>query len=328
MLFKVLAMVFLILFFSLTAANLAFAECPPGQVELAGEGCVGTINYPPAGGTVSPTAPASPVKTFPDFISKAETPGQLVSGFYIYALGIVGVIAFGAVVYGAVLWVVSAGMPSKKAEAKSWIMGAIFGIALLLGAYVIFNTINPKITRIGEIDAEIKAGLTEIPTPEASQVPLLPGVVGGDLTGLPWPPTTFSVSSDANIRGELNAAGVTINNGNCAFIGQTNCTSLAGLPQSTVDYIKNVCGGGKCQVTGGTEYWLHGNKSANMSSNGTEHGLGNPVVDISYNPSVLAKIESMKSSGDIQFYQCEINGDPVSCNGNQAPDHIHIKFKK
>ena len=79
-------------------------------------------------------------------------PAELVINIYKYALGAVGIVAFGAIVYGAILRITSAGNPSQVQEANAWIIGAVSGIALLFGSYLILETINPKLVDIGNIE--------------------------------------------------------------------------------------------------------------------------------------------------------------------------------
>lgn len=73
---------------------------------------------------------------------------DLVGKFYGYALAAVGVAALGAIIYGGILHTVSAGNASQQSEAKAWIWGAVTGVALLLGAYLLLNTINPELTKL------------------------------------------------------------------------------------------------------------------------------------------------------------------------------------
>ncbi|MEE8131708.1 MAG: hypothetical protein V3T98_01560 [Candidatus Paceibacterota bacterium] len=82
--------------------------------------------------------------------SGATEPAGLVSNIYIWALGVVGIIALGVMVYGAILYTVSAGNASKQQDAKAWITGAVWGLTLLLGAYLILYTINPDLVKLGE----------------------------------------------------------------------------------------------------------------------------------------------------------------------------------
>lgn len=75
---------------------------------------------------------------------------DLVGKFYGYALAAVGVAALGAIIYGGILHTVSAGNASQQSEARAWIWGAVTGVALLLGAYLLLNTINPELVKLKE----------------------------------------------------------------------------------------------------------------------------------------------------------------------------------
>jgi hypothetical protein len=59
-----------------------------------------------------------------------------------------GVLAFGAIVYGGVLYAISMGNPSKQSEGKEWVESALIGLLLLAGAYLILYTINPDLVNL------------------------------------------------------------------------------------------------------------------------------------------------------------------------------------
>lgn len=71
------------------------------------------------------------------------------NNLYRFAVGIAGLLALGFIVAGGVYYTVSAGSSDKQREAKSMISSALLGIALLFGSYLILNTVNPQITRLG-----------------------------------------------------------------------------------------------------------------------------------------------------------------------------------
>ncbi len=75
-------------------------------------------------------------------------PGGVIANFYQFALLIGGILAFGAVVYGGVLYLVSAGNPSRQGEGKEWIESALIGLALLAGAYIILDIVNPALLNL------------------------------------------------------------------------------------------------------------------------------------------------------------------------------------
>ena len=91
----------------------------------------------------------------------------LVARFYQIALALVGVTAFAVIVFAGVLYIVNASNPSKQKEAMDWIWAAVFGIVLLLGAYLLFYTINPELVKLKEpVITEVKI---PPPTPSANQ---------------------------------------------------------------------------------------------------------------------------------------------------------------
>ena len=76
----------------------------------------------------------------------STNPAGIIANFYEFALAIGGLLAFGAIIFGAIKWTVSAGNPSQIGDAKQWITDALLGLLLLVGAYLILNVINPDLT--------------------------------------------------------------------------------------------------------------------------------------------------------------------------------------
>lgn len=75
---------------------------------------------------------------------------QYIEGFYVYALSIVGVVALGTIIFWGVVYTLSAGMVTKKQDAIDGITQAVWGLVLLLGAYLILYTINPALVTLRE----------------------------------------------------------------------------------------------------------------------------------------------------------------------------------
>ena len=87
--------------------------------------------------------------SYPQFFGVSPEGGGLVNYInYIFnaALGIGGILAFVMIVVGGVKLMVSGGNPSKISDAKDQITSAIIGLLLLLGSWLILNTINPQLT--------------------------------------------------------------------------------------------------------------------------------------------------------------------------------------
>ena len=73
---------------------------------------------------------------------------EVIQSIFNLALLVSGILAFGAVIYGAFMYTFSAGNPGMQSDARDQIMQAFLGLALLLGSYLVLNTINPNLTRI------------------------------------------------------------------------------------------------------------------------------------------------------------------------------------
>jgi TRAP-type C4-dicarboxylate transport system permease small subunit len=80
--------------------------------------------------------------------STSSAPGAFIANFYQFALMIGGILAFGAIVFGGVKYTASAGNPSAQSDAKEWIWGALTGLLLLAGAYLVLYTINPQLVNL------------------------------------------------------------------------------------------------------------------------------------------------------------------------------------
>lgn len=105
--------------------------------------------------------------------------GSYIIRIYQFGVGISGILAVGMIVAGAIYYSVSAGSPDKQNDAKSMITSALWGVALLLGSFLILNTINPEIVALKSPGV----GLPDCPTPLEGQRP------GIDCLPEPRPPT-------------------------------------------------------------------------------------------------------------------------------------------
>jgi len=92
--------------------------------------------------TISTAIPGSNANT------SSSSPGAFVANFYQFALLIGGILAFGAIVFGGVKYAISAGNPSGQSDAKEWIWGALTGLLLLAGAYLVLNVVNPQLVNL------------------------------------------------------------------------------------------------------------------------------------------------------------------------------------
>jgi hypothetical protein len=71
--------------------------------------------------------------------------GQCVSKVYLIALGAAGILAVLMSIIGGFMVMTARGNAQQAANGKSYLTSSIIGLILLLGAYVILNTINPDL---------------------------------------------------------------------------------------------------------------------------------------------------------------------------------------
>lgn len=71
--------------------------------------------------------------------------GQCVSRLYIWSLAAAAILALLYMVYGGYIVMTAAGNASQATKGKEYLQSSVIGLALLLGAYLILNTINPDL---------------------------------------------------------------------------------------------------------------------------------------------------------------------------------------
>lgn len=146
-------------------------------------------------------------------------------------------------VIGGTQYVAASINPAAKAGALERIQNSIIGLIIILSAYLLLNSINPKLVQFN-----------------LSLTPVSPGVYKepGLVEGGAW-------ADDSLVRQALtgNPYTVFVKTPSCTTIGQQNCTSVAGLGASAISGLRNLADTCKAAcydslvVTGGTEYWLH-----------------------------------------------------------------------
>lgn len=80
--------------------------------------------------------------------AQTETIASELDSFYNSAIAIGGVAAVVMIIVGGIFFSVSGGSADKKSEGKKYITSALWGLVLLLGAFLILNTINPELTTL------------------------------------------------------------------------------------------------------------------------------------------------------------------------------------
>jgi len=97
-------------------------------------------DYPELGGI----NPGDKEITLPEFIKY----------IFLFSLAIVGIVGLLAIVIGAFGYLTAVGNPQKASDAKNKIISALLGLLLLLGSYILLNTINPDLLELKVDSAE------------------------------------------------------------------------------------------------------------------------------------------------------------------------------
>ncbi len=86
---------------------------------------------------------------------------EFIAYLYGWGIGLGALFAFGMLIYAGIEYMTSVGDPGKIKNAINRISSALFGLALLLGSWMILNTINPQITKIPDLPPLWDTELTE-----------------------------------------------------------------------------------------------------------------------------------------------------------------------
>ncbi len=188
-------------------------------------------------------------------VASGNNLGLSVGFLYNVAMAVVGLVAFGSLVYAGILRTWGAvGNPSLVKEADERIKDTLWGIVLLAGAAVIFNTINPRLNDVGAIGKEL-GDLPVLKSPTSTTYASFADLVGE------------TYSEDASRR-QLSTYGIGAKTA-CSQGQTTGCVGLNGIQVETMAEILSLgkaVGGDNVFVTGGTE--------GGHTVGGYDHGSG------------------------------------------------------
>ncbi len=235
-------------------------------------------------------------------------------GAFKLSIGIAAGMAFVMITFGGIIYATSDAITGKS-QGKEYIENALWGLLLVIGAWVILNTINPNILNFNlNIDK---------PTITYGQATITPGVAM----------LADNIAADTAAKKALADLGVTVNNnGKPCLDGATHgCTNANGLAATTitgVGFLKSSCdtvSGTKCevQVTGGTEPGhtpnsCHNNGSGNCVDIGANQTLNTFLGFPNPNGNAGGKTPSKATVGNCT-YTYEETGD----NGAATGVHWH-----
>lgn len=188
--------------------------------------------------------PPAPSGYLPSELSLAS----LLTYLYYWGLGIGGLLAFIRLIIAGIQWGASAGNVNSVKSAQDTMISSVFGLILLLGAWLLLNTINPQIVDPGEKITEalqqpkyesegLKTELVdlntyEVRTPERVNVSwnYFTGI-GGIGGGGPLPHISFPPVPPVGGGKSLNEAGISCSGGNSCW----NCNTP--LPNSLINIL-------------------------------------------------------------------------------------------
>jgi len=220
-------------------------------------------------------------------VASGNNLGLSVGFLYNVAMAVVGLVAFGSLVYAGILRTWGAvGNPGLIKEADERIKDTLWGIVLLAGAAVIFNTINPRLSDVGAIGKEL-GDLPVLISPTSTTYSSFADLVGE------------TYSEDASRR-QLSTYGIGTKTA-CAQGQTTGCVSLNGIQVDTMAEILSLgkaVGGNNVFVTGGTE----GGHTPGQYDHGSGYKFDarpNPILD-SYIKSNFTPAGT-RSDGAVQY---------------------------
>jgi len=195
--------------------------------------------------------------------------------------------------YAGFLFVTNPANPHNIDSAKETIKNAIIGLVVVLGAWLIINTVLVGLGA-GNINSITGVFSTGNPCAETFSTVTPPGNAP---TLTATNPSGVS-GNEAGVRAQLSAAGVSVNKDPCPASAGTacggtppSCTDVGGMQSATISQVINIansCSGCGVVVTGGNE---PGHACGTFS-----HGNGYKV-DIRPSSGLDSLLESMRSEG-------------------------------
>lgn len=268
-------------------------------------------------GVCDPNAPSGPncktdLKTY-------------LEGFFKLAIGISAVFAVLMIVIGGFQYI-STDALMKKEEGRNRIQNAVFGLVLVISAWLILATINPNLLRI---NLDIKSAPTSAPT----------FAPGGELVtpGAQMTPEQITLSNAR--RASLQAEGVDTYRGPCTQGQATGCVNLNGLTDTTKDGLvltklaltNSGCTSCQMIITAGTEMSVHAKTG--------DHPAGK-AVDLKPDQALSTALGFPNpKDGDTKTKVYKVDGKPDitatftyetlggNAGGTSTGNHWHVVFK-
>lgn len=137
--------------------------------------------------------------------ASASGPGEYIRLLFLYGLGIIGIVALFAIVFGGIRYVTSGSSETGKAEGKKWIIASLSGVILLFSSYLILNTINPNLVSLKEpnlpaVDIDVPEQPAQTILNLGQQTGALPGQLTFSNSKYPDMEQRFNETAPNNLR--------------------------------------------------------------------------------------------------------------------------------
>ncbi len=113
--------------------------------------------------------------------------GEYLSVVYRYLVVIAGLVAVIVIIIAGIQWTASGGNSSSIESAKNRIVGALTGLGLAVGSYIILYTINPELVNFRSLKIKYIPGVPVEVTYDEGEDPTAKPSTGGYLGGNPKP---------------------------------------------------------------------------------------------------------------------------------------------
>ena len=249
---------------------------------------------------------------------------EYIPSMFILSIGIAAVMAFVMITFGGIMYMTSDAI-SGKTNGKKYVTDALLGLLLVIGAYVILNTINPKILTINlTIPQPVVFGTLPSTTITVTGTTIN---VGGNIAGVKM--SQAQIDADAQVYQDLHTSNSRISRyaGPCLQGQITGCVNFNGLVEQRVvsglSGLASTCGTCYIKLSGGTEAG---------HTPGGDHDLG-LAVDILPDDDLTATIIGGNTLVECVPYNVlggkfvwEKAGSACGAKVGSSGDHWHVKF--
>ncbi len=212
-------------------------------------------------------------------------------------------------------YMTSGGSAEKRQLANKRLMNVVIGLLIVLGSYLLVDSLMKVIYNAGATDGTTKFGPWNAilasggpqclaPTQPPKALPALTGAIagsnagGGDGSGsaqLTAVPASTASGNEGAVRAQFSAAGVSVNHEACTGSSGSGCTDVGGMQQATIQQVINLSN--KCGGSGGCGMTVTGGNEPGHAAGTYSHGNGYKV-DLRLGTAMDGVIQSLKKVAD------------------------------